>query len=189
MGDKTNLGEFFQSFNLGNISADYMQSILTRLAAFGDPRMNAILEGLNREIATSTQLQARGAVQRGARLSQEVSSSIGSIGGGSTGVGAVARGIGGSLAGSSAAGAQLAGSNLRAELNAQLRSQFLSQLMGLGAQGGLESALGQMSSFTQIRSQELGRPSDFQQVMQGIGALGAGVGTALPGPKAGKIPS
>lgn len=183
MSEKTSLGDFFANFNLGDVAGNYMQSILTRLAAFGDPRMNAILEGLNREIATSTQLQARGAAQRGARMGQDISAALGSVGGGSTGVGAVARGIGGSFASSQAANAQLQGSNLRAELGAKMRSQFLGQLLGLGAQGGLESALGQMQSFTQIRTQELGRPSDFNQIMQGLGALGAGLGQALPGPK------
>jgi hypothetical protein len=183
MGEKTNLGEFFGSFNLGNVAGDYMQSILARLAAFGDPRMNAIIEGLNREIATSTQLQARGAAIRGARLGQDVSSAIGSIGGGSTGVGAVARGIGGSMASSSAAQAQLQGSQLRAQVESQLRSQFLGQLMGLGAQGGLESALGQMQSFTGIRQTELGRPNDFAQIMQGLGGVGMGLSALIPSSK------
>lgn len=187
MPEKTNLGEFFQTFNLGNVAGDYMQSILAKLAAFGDPRMNAILEGLNREIATSTQLQARGAAIQGARLGQDVSSALGAIGGGSTGTGAVAMGIGNSLAAGRASQAQLQGAQLRAQVGAEVRSQFLSQLLGLGAQGGLESALGQLQSFTGIRQAELGtKGKGLEQFGDLLSSLGIAFGSFLPGGSKGK---
>lgn len=176
MAEKTNLGEFFRTFNLGDVASGNIKTILGTLAAFGDPRMNAILQNLSRDVSEQTGLAARGAATRGAALGQDISAAVGSIGAGSTGLGAISRGIGSSLAGSQASEAMLQGNLMRTQLSAQIRSQFLGQMLGLGGQLGAESAFEQLRAFTGIRQGEMqkgGGSGDFLKQLLGAGAQAA----------------
>ena len=180
MAEKTNLGEFFRTFNLGDVASGNIKTILGTLAAFGDPRMNAILQNLSRDVNEQTGLAARGAATRGAALGQDISAAIGGIGAGSTGLGAIGRGIGSSLAGSQASEAMLQGNLMRTQLSAQIRSQFLGQMLGLGGQLGAESAFTQLGAFTGIRQGELGKKSGPESIVGMLSSLGMAAGSLIP---------
>lgn len=137
MPDLSNPGEFFAHFGVETNPLYQIQQSLGTLSGFGDPRFRALMDQVQKQLSAATAGQARVSALRGARLGQDISSAIGAIGGGSTGAGAVARSLASSAATGAAAETSAQGQMLGAQLRAQLGGDYLNNLMGLGAQTGM----------------------------------------------------
>jgi len=134
--DLSNPGEYYAHFGVETNPLYNIQQTLGRLSGFSDPRFRALMNNVQAQLSAATAGQARISALRGARLGQDISSAIGSIGGGSTGVGAIARSLASSAASGASAETAAQGQMLGAQMTGQMGMDYLSQLMGLGTQAG-----------------------------------------------------